>query len=695
MHNISKLWITKYLKQRFNIIFAISKFAINILSMEITEIKKQLTIRNVLAYYGINTGKKYIYCPFHQSESEKDKKQSMVINDKTNTVYCFSSKCKCGMKAIDVIDFILHKENTDKYGALLKATQLIEQGYIGAVDSLQENSLQNETEKTLSLSPSLSLSVITQHKLQYETETIIYFILGGLPKTLDSLKVTLQINNKQEKTDYSYRTKCDLYEYKQVEKTSKEIAEKLNVNANEVERDLMKLADLVDKYREEDLSKETVDSGQSTVDIIISDKEKQEIETFLQSKNLVEKLSKLLANTGVVGEQKNTLCLFMIGLSIKQNKTLHALVQGSSGSGKTLLIKKIVSCFPENKIKEWTRLSDKVLYNMPKDFLKGMLILIEDMDGLSEEALYALRELMSSGSLKSLVSFKQDNGIICGAEKIVEGPMASFSATTHGEIYEDNMSRVIVLAVDESDEQTDRIIDYQNKKASGQVEEKEELKNRLFLQKMIHYLKEYEVENPYADKIKLPPNIKKKRRLNELFQSFIKIVTLLHQRQRTIRNGRLISEIEDIENAIEILFEGIVLKADELDGSLRQFYEKLKKYVEKKGNKTEFTQLEIRQNLNISKTGLHRYMNDLLQLEYIQIVGGHINKGYKYKINYWDDYKKLREEIKNNLLEQIRSIREHKNKTNNDEQIENIKEIGTHRNANGTQGISINTGVLV
>ena len=130
--------------------------------MEIVEIKNKLTIRNVLHYYGITSTKKYIHCQFHQSES--DKKLGMVVNDKTNTVYCFSSKCKCGMKAIDVIDFILYQENTDKHGALLKATQLIEQGYITRVDSLQ-----NETEKALSL----SLNVITQHKLQYETETII------------------------------------------------------------------------------------------------------------------------------------------------------------------------------------------------------------------------------------------------------------------------------------------------------------------------------------------------------------------------------------------------------------------------------------------------------------------------------------------------------------------------------------------
>ena len=40
------------------------------------------------------------------------------------------------------------------------------------------------------------------------------------------------------------------------------------------------------------------------------------------------------------------------------------------------------------------------------------------------------------------------------------------------------------------------------------------------------------------------------------------------------------------------MFESIILKVDELDGALRSFYEKLKSYVKKRGNKYEFSRLE-------------------------------------------------------------------------------------------------------
>ncbi len=40
-------------------------------------------------------------------------------------------------------------------------------------------------------------------------------------------------------------------------------------------------------------------------------------------------------------------------------------------------------------------------------------------------------------------------------------------------------------------------------------------------------------------------------------------------------------------------------------------------------------------------------------MEYIQIIGGHANRGYQYKISYWDDIEALRARIKKDLNDQI------------------------------------------
>lgn len=49
----------------------------------------------------------------------------MQVYYKTRTAYCFSSNCKTHGKSLDVIDFIMHKENLSKREAILKAQSLI------------------------------------------------------------------------------------------------------------------------------------------------------------------------------------------------------------------------------------------------------------------------------------------------------------------------------------------------------------------------------------------------------------------------------------------------------------------------------------------------------------------------------------------------------------------------------------------
>ena len=79
--------------------------------MEIAEIKTKLTLAEVIKHYGYKADKQNrINCPFHD-----DKTPSMQLYWKTHTAYCFSSNCKTHGKSLDVIDFILHKENSTKH----------------------------------------------------------------------------------------------------------------------------------------------------------------------------------------------------------------------------------------------------------------------------------------------------------------------------------------------------------------------------------------------------------------------------------------------------------------------------------------------------------------------------------------------------------------------------------------------------
>jgi DNA primase len=490
-----------------------------------------------------------------------------------------------------------------------------------------------------------------QGKLIFTTSTAIYQVLGGVAKQLDNLKISLAIERLQ--SGRKSRSKLDLYEDRQVERVAKEAAEKLNLRADLLQLDLEQLTDLLEEHRENQ-EKET-----TKVKTKLSAAIEAKCISFLQKADLLERLNELIGKAGVVGEEQNRLFLLGIAASYKMPQPLHALIQGSSGSGKTHLLSKISQFIPDEDKKHFTRVTESSFYNYGMYDLQNKLICLEDLDGMKEEAFLAFRELQSKGEISSSTSGKDEQGNIRAYEKVVYGPIASLACTTKGEIYEDNMSRCFLVAVDETEEQTQRVIQYQNRKAAGKIDVSQEKEAATFMQHCIRMLKPYPVINPYADKVNLPKEAHKIRRLNELYQCYVKQITLLHQYQRqTDKQGRLISQKEDLQQAAELMFESILLKVDELSGSLRQFYEELKSYIRTKGYEQsyQFGQREIRQTLKISKTQLQRYIYELQRLEYIQQAGGYGNRGYQYKIIYWDSHQALRAKVKKELQIQLNQL---------------------------------------
>jgi DNA primase len=450
----------------------------------------------------------------------------------------------------------------------------------------------------------------------------------------------------------SITLKLDLYEYKQVEATCKIIAEKLGLPKDCIESDLMQLTNLLEVYRDKQLHKV---KGRQESKIQVPTATATKCIEFLKEKNLIQRINGLIGKGGIIGEETNRILLFVIASSYKMNDTLHGLIQGSSGSGKTRLLKVISYMMPDEDVKRYTRVTDNSFYNQDEYFFVNKLICFEDLDGLKEDAQLAVRELQSNDILRTSTSVKDPSGKIGGAERTVRGPIASLSCTTKGEIYEDNVSRSFLIAVDESKEQTQRIIQYQNELSAGLIDKTEQKKISEFLQNSIRLLKPYEVINPYANKIKLPEEAHKIRRLNELYQSFVKQITLLNQYQRKQdKQGRLITEKEDLQIACDVLFESILLKVDELDGSLRQFFERLKSQL--KDKEQEFTQRDIRQALNISKAQCSRFFNHLQEMEYITSKYSGNQRKVCYKVDYWDNYAKVRATIKDNLLNQINEL---------------------------------------
>lgn len=161
--------------------------------MEIQKIKEKLTIAQVLEHYGLQSNKnKMLCCPFHP-----DKNPSMQVYPETNTVHCFSGNCQHTGKAIDVIDFIMHKEGCTKHEAILKARKL--------------------------LGKSIIHTVTTKHKSMSDLNQVFSKLQQSLPKTkkaieyLESRSLSsegLEIGYNPQKGSYKSLKNCIVFPLK-------------------------------------------------------------------------------------------------------------------------------------------------------------------------------------------------------------------------------------------------------------------------------------------------------------------------------------------------------------------------------------------------------------------------------------------------------------------------------------------------
>ncbi|MCP2025401.1 hypothetical protein L1276_000541 [Flavobacterium sp. HSC-32F16] len=512
------------------------------------------------------------------------------------------------------------------------------------------NLLKNaKTEKTDNV-----LQIVNGYKISYTGVAGVFYVVGNLPMDLGNLRVSLQI--VAHTTQKKHRLKVDLFDFGSVQSQCGELSEKQGFDFQELETDFLQLTDLLEQHREALFDAEINPVTDRYSEKELTPQAHEKAVEFLSKPQLLENIDKLLEQNGIVGEEQNRMVLFILASSYKMPYLMHAIVQGSSGEGKSHLINGIAQCMPQEDVMNMTRITSKSLYHYRDKELINKLIVIQDFDGLDEEAQYAFREMQSAKFLTSSTVVKDIFGNNRGRIKQVRAHFASMTTTTKAEVYYDNMSRSVILGVDESQAQTIRIISIQNKKIAGKGNNENEVQATQLLRNAMRVLKSYEVINPFADKLILPLEAKMLRRLNSQFQNFVSQITILHQYQRkTDSKGRLIATKEDVKSAVDIFFSSIIIKVDELDKSTRQFFENLKGYVksQKNGSTHRFTNREMRQKLNISKTSAFRYMQLLQELEYIQAIEGSVNKGFKYVISYWDNMEKLKSKIKKELNSQL------------------------------------------
>jgi len=485
-------------------------------------------------------------------------------------------------------------------------------------------------------------------------------ILGGIKLTgLDRLKVTLKVV-VAEKKQHAFRHNLDLYNSIQVGQLVERASSMLEVEAELMSEAVNNLISVLEDYRTEHL--EALKPKPQELKKLTEAEHKAAV-AFLKEPHLLKRTQQAISQSGIVGEETNSLIAYLTYTSRKRATPLHLMCLGASGTGKTWLQEKAGELMPEEDKIEITTLSNNAFYYFGKEELKHKLLLIEDLDG-ADNVLYPLRELQSKRRISKTVTLKDSKGNMKTVTLNVEGPVCVSGCTTKEQLYEDNANRCILLYMDNSAEQDKRIMDYQKQLSAGLIDRQAESKVKEQLKNVQRILHPVAVRNPYATCMQLPDEVFKPRRTMLLLLLFTETITYYNQYQRTLHTDKVTGEqyiestAEDIEAAFNLLETTLLKKSDELNDACRTFFERLKAWL-KQNNQESFYSRDIRTALRVAPSSLQRYLYDLERMGYVAIGKGNRYKGFEYKVQTWDDMQGIQQRTRdmvNAILTQVGAV---------------------------------------
>ena len=530
------------------------------------------------------------------------------------------------------------------------------------------------------------LNTTNPDHLTYEHGMIDIAVLGGIRlEGLDRMRVTLKIRITEDDPELAgqalpaLRHNLDLYNDTQVEKLIRRVAEKLEIGTSVIGSALGELTDTLERYRLQEIEQQNKEQDKRK---FLTPEEIKAAKLYLSAPNLMARTREDIGKAGVIGEEDNRLLMYLIFTSRKRDNPLHIISLGSSGIGKTHLQEKVGALIPEEDKLEITTLSGNAFYYFGQQELRNKLILIEDLDG-AEDVLYPLREIKSKKQITKTVVIKNTKGETRTVTLKVEGPVSVAGCTTKESLYEDNANRSFLIYIDESKEQDEKIMAYQRKLSARKIDLTEEHQLQEQFKNIQRVLLPIQIRNPYAEQLHIPQEVFKPRRSNAHYLAFIEAVTFYHQHQREKQYDQDTGEefiettIEDIQEANKLMKEVLLRKSDQLSGACRNYFEKLKQWLEKEQRNT-FTNREVRGRLRIKGTTLRRYHHQLLDALLITIKSGKKATGYEYELVSKEDYEQLQESIHKVLNEVLQCaskpvVRHSQNGSPNRKKINNIK----------------------
>jgi hypothetical protein len=176
-----------------------------------------------------------------------------------------------------------------------------------------------------------------------------------------------------------------------------------------------------------------------------------------RSKNILGRFYETLSASGVAGERRTALIIYLAPTSRRLDRPVSVAVKGPSSGGKSYLVERVVGYFPESAVHALTAMSERILAYSEEPIKHRFLVLYEAAGMSGEFQTYLIRSLLSEGRLRYETLEKTNEGI---KPRLIEreGPTGLIVTTTQEKLHPENETRMISLAVTDTQEQTRSVL---------------------------------------------------------------------------------------------------------------------------------------------------------------------------------------------------------------------------------------------
>jgi len=402
--------------------------------------------------------------------------------------------------------------------------------------------------------------------------------------------------------------------------------------------------------------------------------------------NLLSKLAEGYSSK-IVGEENNIKTLFCACVSkdLPRSNRISVIIASQSSAGKSNLVNNVLQPFIDDTI-DYTEFTSAFL-KRTEVILNGKILKIEQMEKTNEHkqvTMSSLKHLLSEGKLKTGLVDKNEKNQNKAKTLEVTGIPVFISTSTNFNFDPETLNRTFLMEIDESKEQTKKIINHQFKKYSTLEihdkwkEELEELRNLAKIFKGIaHQITQIII--PFGDKIeaKIPINDITIRRDLQKILNLTCVIAVIHCANR-IRvqnnNGQdfiqdqfgktekhytytLVAEPSDFKEALEIAGKTIKQTLNKInDSSMKVLNQFRDVYVD---NKAEgVTVKDMARALHKSDNRTRELLNQLWSSGFITRDEGSKTKLYsptdkQFEDINTDDIECSQDELVNLIKEQI------------------------------------------